>query len=101
MLARIFSPAKNAMQSGKAGEGKWVLEFAAERAKKIEPLMGWTGSGDVRGQIKLKFDSKDDAVAYAERNGLAYQVIEPKVRSRKSKTYADNFKYGRIGLWTH
>ena len=101
MAARIFKPAKTAMQSGYGKTKKWVLEYEPETPREVEPLMGWTSSGDMSSQIRLTFSSKEDAVAYAERNGIAYQVFEPKSRVIRPKAYADNFKYGRIGMWTH
>ena len=101
MTARIYQPAKTAMQSGKGRTKGWVLEHEPAAAREIDPLMGWTSSSDMRQQIKLRFDSKEDAVAYAERNGLPYVVEEHKKRLVIKKSYADNFKYGRIGSWTH
>ena len=101
MVARIYKPAKTAMQSGKAGTKRWVLEYEPEAPRQVEPLMGWTSSGDMRQQIKLKFTSKEEAVAYAERNGIKYRLFEPKPAKRKPKAYADNFRWGRIGQWTH
>jgi hypothetical protein len=101
MIARIYRPAKNAMQSGKAKTRDWVLEFAPASALKADPLMGWTQSSDMNGQINLSFDSRDDAVAYAQANGIPFQVIEPKTPKRIIKTYADNFAPGRKQPWTH
>ena len=71
MSARIFSPAKTAMQSGKAKTGSWVLEYEPEKPRKIDPLMGYTSSGDMKSQIKLVFDTKEEAIAYAEKHGIA------------------------------
>ena len=101
MSARIYQPAKTAMQSGKGRTKSWILEHEPTAAREIDPLMGWTSSSDTRQQVKLRFDTKEDAVAYAERNGLPYTVEEPKQRPLIKKSYADNFKYGRIGSWTH
>ena len=101
MIARIYRPAKNAMQSGKAQTRDWVLEFAPASARKADPLMGWTQSSDMNGQIKLNFEGRDEAVAYAQTNGIAFQVIEPKTPKRIIKTYADNFAPGRKQPWTH
>ena len=101
MVARIYRPAKTAMQSGTAKTNVWMLEYEPEVARETDPLMGWTSSSDMNSQLKLKFDSKDAAIAYAKRNGIAYRLFEPKERKRTPKAYADNFKYGRIGLWTH
>lgn len=101
MLARIYRPAKNAMQSGRAGTHEWVLEFEPTAPQAPEPLMGWTSSADPGQQVRLEFDSKEAAIAYAERNGIPYTVVEPKVRKHQPKSYADNFRFGRIGRWTH
>jgi hypothetical protein len=101
MSARIFSPAKTAMQSGKAKTGHWVLEFDPEMRKKIDPLMGYTTSGDMRSQIRLSFDTREEAVAYAEKQGLAFRVEEPKETKRRQISYAENFRYDRRTPWTH
>jgi hypothetical protein len=101
MLARIYQPAKNAGQSGKARSNHWVLEFEPERAKEIEPLMGWTASSDMRQQVVLDFDTLDEAVAYARKNGIPFQVFEPHAVSAKAKSYSDNFRFDRKLPWTH
>ena len=101
MTARIFKPAKSAMQSGLARTKEWVLQEEPESAKSIDPLMGWTSSADTEAQVALSFDTREQAVAYAERNGIAYTVYEPMPRRAIRKAYADNFKFGRIGSWTH
>ena len=100
MTARIYRPAKTAMQSGQA-KTRWLLEFDAESPREVEPLMGWTSSADMKSQLKLWFDSAEDAVAYAERNGLAYRVEKTAEPRRRGMSYSDNFKYSRIGQWTH
>jgi ETC complex I subunit conserved region len=101
MVARIYKPAKTAMQSGPARTKDWVLEHEIEAPREIDPLMGWTSSRDMKQQLRLSFDSKDEAVAYAERSGIAYRVMEPKPRKAVRKAYSDNFRFGRIGSWTH
>lgn len=101
MVARIYRPTKTAMQSGTARTKRWVLEFEPEEPRQVEPLMGWTSSSDMRSQLKIGFPSKDDAIAYAKRNGIAYTVMEPKPRKQLKKSYSDNFKFGRIDSWTH
>jgi hypothetical protein len=101
MQARIFKPGKTAMQSGRAGTQKWVLEFAPSSRREIDPLMGWTSSDDTRRQLRLNFDTREEAVAYAEREGIAYIVEEPRARKVQPKAYADNFRFDRIGNWTH
>jgi hypothetical protein len=101
MAARIYKPARTAMQAGLAQTKEWVLEFEPEAPRAVEPLMGWTSSSDMRSQVRLAFDTKEEAIAYAERNGIAYTVSEPESRRPMRKAYADNFKFGRIGSWTH
>lgn len=99
--ARIYKPAKTAMQSGRARTHKWVLEFEPRTARGVEPLMGWTSSGDMNAQVTLRFDTREEAIAYAEKHGIDFQLYEPKRQPRLLKTYADNFKYGRSEPWTH
>ena len=101
MAARIYRPARTAMSSGRAKTHRWVLEFEPERPKEIEPLMGYTSSDDMRSQVRLEFDSKEEAIAYATRNGIAYQVFEPKERLRPAIAYSDNFRRDRTQPWTH
>ena len=99
--ARIYQPAKTAMQSGRNKSKKWVLEFVRSSRVGPDPLMGWQSSADTMRQVKLHFDSVDDAVAYAEKQSLDYVVNLPQKRSPKPKAYADNFAFGRAGSWTH
>ncbi len=101
MTARIYRPARNAMQSGMAKTERWLLEYGPEEPRQIEPLMGWTSSSDMKSQIKLWFDSEAEAVAYATRNGIPYRVEQPHDPKRRSIAYADNFKFNRVGQWTH
>ena len=101
MPARIYQPAKTAMQSGQGRTERWLLEFEPERPKSIEPLMGYTSSGDMRQQVRLSFDTREEAIAYAMREGLAYQLIEPKERTPKKLSYSDNFKFAKAETWTH
>ena len=101
MTARIYRPARNAMQSGTAKTERWLLEYEPEQPRQIEPLMGWTSSADMKSQVKLWFDTEDEAVAYATRNGIAYRVEQPNEAKRRSLSYSDNFKFSRVGQWTH
>ena len=101
MTARIYRPAKTAMQSGTAKTKKWVLDYEIEQPREVEPLMGWTSSGDMRQQLRLRFDSAEAAVAYCERHGIAYQVIEAKSPARRTISYSDNFAFKRSEAWTH
>ncbi len=89
------------MQSGKAKTADWVLEFEPETARKIEPLMGYTASADIRQQIRLKFPTAEAAEAYCQRNGIAFFVQKPKEQLRRKASYSDNFAYGRKTPWTH
>ncbi|PLX39582.1 MAG: hypothetical protein C0606_03530 [Hyphomicrobiales bacterium] len=101
MTARIYRPSKNAMQSGQAKTHRWLLEYEPEAARTVDPLMGYTSSTDMRQQIKMSFESKEDAISYAKRNGIAYRVIEPKEKAEKRHSYSDNFRFDRVGVWTH
>jgi hypothetical protein len=96
MIARIFQPTKTAMQSGQANTRFWIIEYEPEEAKKIDSLTGWTGSGDMRGQIKLKFKSKEEAIAYATKNNISYNLTIPQLRRHLPKAYADNFRYDKV-----
>ena len=98
---RIYQPAKTAMQSGRAQTRQWVVEFAPGAAQSPDSLMGWAGGGDTRQQIKMRFDSRDEAIAYAERRGLDYEIEEPRQPAMRIKSYSDNFKRGRDTNWTH
>ncbi len=100
-IARIYKPAKTAMQSGAAKTKEWLLDFEPEQPREIEPLMGWTSSADMRQQVRLRFDTAEEAVAYCERHGIAYQVFNPKPTSAPPKSYSDNFAFNRRGAWTH
>ncbi|HEY0441380.1 MAG TPA: ETC complex I subunit [Xanthobacteraceae bacterium] len=101
MTARIFKPARNAMQSGTARTKAWVLDYEPEQPRVVEPLMGWTSSGDMNQQVKLQFETKEEAIAYCERHGIPYQVMEPKEPARRTMAYADNFSFSRRTPWTH
>lgn len=100
-IARIYRPAKTAMQSGKAKTRDWMLEFEPASARTIDPLMGWTSSSDMNGQVRLNFESREDAIAYAERHGIAFRLHEPQSAPLILKAYADNFAPGRKQPWTH
>ena len=101
MQVRIFQPPKTAMQSGRANARQWVMEFEPQAARQVEPLMGWTSSADTRARLRLRFDTLEEAIAYAHKEGLMYSVERPHERRVKPKLYADNFKYDRLGRWTH
>jgi len=101
MTARIYKPSKTAMQSGTAKTKEWVLDYEPEEPREIDPLMGWTSSGDMRQQVRLHFDTSEEAVAYCERLGIPYQVSEDKPLVRHVISYSDNFSYKRRDPWTH
>jgi hypothetical protein len=101
MIARIYKPAKTAMQSGHANTKEWVLDYEPEQPREIEPLMGWTSSGDMRQQVRLQFDTAEEAVAYCQRLGIAYQVSTHKPSARRVISYSDNFAFKRTDPWTH
>jgi hypothetical protein len=103
MTARIYQPARNAMQSGQAKTRDWVLEFCPEAPRGIDPLMGWTSSTDMQQQIRLRFADKAAAIAYAEAQGLAYTVSEPHKRKTQLRQggYGENFAATRRTVWTH
>jgi hypothetical protein len=101
MTARIYKPAKTAMQSGFANTKAWALDYDLQEPREVEPLMGWTSSGDMRQQLRLRFATKEEAIAYCERHGIAYQVFETKTPGRRTMSYADNFALKRRDAWTH
>jgi ETC complex I subunit-like protein len=102
MAARIYRPAKTAMQSGTAKTREWVLDYEPEQPREIEPLMGWTSSGDMRQQVRLRFATVEEAIAYAERHGIPYQVVaDAKASARRPISYSDNFAFRRRESWTH
>jgi NADH dehydrogenase len=103
MRARIYQPAKTAMQSGTAKTHQWVLEFAQASTREVDPLMGWTSSADTQAQVRLRFDSREAAVAYAAEKGIEAVVVEPKPRKPviRPRGYGENFATDRKGAWTH
>jgi hypothetical protein len=101
MTARIFKPAKTAMQSGFQRTKNWMLVFETACAPTVEPLMGWTAGTDMCRQIRMAFDSCEEAVDYANRNDLAYMIVHPKKAVRQKIAYSDNFRADRLGAWTH
>ncbi|GGD90628.1 NADH-ubiquinone oxidoreductase [Aureimonas endophytica] len=101
MVARIYRPARTAMQSGKAQTKDWRLTFDRQSDLRIEPLMGYQSSSDTLPQVVLTFDSREQAVEFAERHQIPYRVEEPKEASRRRVSYSDNFRYDRRQPWTH
>lgn len=103
MRARIYQPSKTAMQSGTAKAKSWVLEFAQDSARAVDPLMGWTSSDDTQSQVRLQFDSCEDAAAYAAAKGIPFDITAPKARKPiiRARGYGENFATDRKGAWTH
>lgn len=103
MRARIFQPARTAMQSGIAKAKGWVLEFAPATSREVDPLMGWTSSDDTQAQVRLRFDTREAAEAYATARGIEFEVQEPKARKPviRPRGYGENFATDRRGVWTH
>ncbi len=101
MLARIFRPAKTSMQSGRAKTRHWVLAFEPSTARLPDPLMGWTQTTDTDGQIRLNFESREEAIAYAQRRGIPFEVLADAETRKIIKSYADNFAFQRRQPWTH
>lgn len=101
MLAKIYRPSKNAMQSGKAATKKWRLEFEASLAPRTERLMGWTSSAEPNGQVRIDFDDKEQAIAFARAHAIPHQVIERPETKRIPRAYADNFAFSRREPWSH
>ncbi|MDB5540347.1 MAG: dehydrogenase (ubiquinone) Fe-S protein 4 [Devosia sp.] len=101
MTARIFRPAPNAMQSGRGKSKAWVLVHEPATPREIEPLMGYTSSSDTRAQIRLTFDTLEEAEAYARKNGIPYQVLPDQKFTVKRTSYSDNFRFDRKTPWTH
>ena len=101
MFARIFKPAKTAMQSGNQSSKSWVLEFEPRSARIPDALMGWSSSSDMDSQVRIPFETKDQAIAYAEKHGIAFRLIEAEEKPKIIKAYADNFSTYRRQSWTH
>ena len=92
MPARIFQEEKNAMQSGKARAGRWILEFESQSARRADPLMGWAGGADTQEQVRLVFPTADAAKAYADRYGIDAHILPATQKKLRLQSYADNFK---------
>ena len=103
MSARIYKPARNAMQSGNAKTRNWILEFAPASSREVDPLMGWTSSSDTQAQVRIRFDSCEAAMEYAKAHGIDAIVAVPKTRKLniRARGYGENFATDRRGPWTH
>lgn len=91
-IARIVEEQRKTTQSGKAKTGRWTLEYERQEALRPDPLTGWAGSGDTETQIRLSFDSKDEALAYAKAKGLEVHLVPAPPVALKLQAYADNFR---------
>ena len=94
--ARIYRPAKTAMQSGRGNTKKWTIQFEPGAAKAHDPLMGWISSADTQGQVRLRFDTREEAIAFARKHDMDYELREPAERVIRPKSYADNFRWNRV-----
>ncbi len=94
-VARIYQPAKTAMQSGRAKTQHWVIDYEPATRRLPDPLMGWSSAEDTLNQVQLRFDTQEEAIAFAQKHGLDYTVIPPHQRRFKPKSYAENFRYDR------
>ncbi len=101
-IARIYRPTRGATQSGHARTKAWLLEYERAEPAEIEPLMGWTGSGETEQQVKVAFETREEAIAFAQKRGIAFEVEDhPPEQVRRGLSYSDNFSATRVGQWTH
>lgn len=101
MLAKIYRPAKSAMQSGKASTKRWRLEFVLASAPRPDALMGWISGADPNGQVRMEFDTKEAAIAFARQHDIPHQVVDAPEARQQIKSYSDNFAYKRREPWSH
>lgn len=101
MFARIYSPARSVTQSGKARTGFWVLELVSSSAKFVESFMRYNAQSGASDQVQLRFPTCQQAIDYAEKQGIAYRVEAVHPAKRLKRRYADNFCFERYVPWTH
>lgn len=101
MLAKIYRPSKTATQSGVAASRRWILEYEPTEGLSIDPLMGWTSSSNTSRQVRMFFDTRDQAIAFARAHNIPHQVAEPNERPRVLKSYSENFSAYRKEPWSH
>ena len=101
MLAKIYRPAKNAMQSGKAATKKWLLEFVLANAPRPDALMGWISGADTSGQVRMTFETKEEALEFARKHAIPHQVVNAPQSKRQIRAYSDNFAFRRREPWSH
>ncbi len=93
MTARIFKPCRSSAQSGLAQTKQWALEFTPKKGQDIDPIMGWSSSDDLYPtQVKLHFDSMEEAVDYAKRYNLDFTITQPHQATQKIKSYVNMYK---------
>ena len=101
MTIKIYKPTKSSMQSGLGKTKKWLAECIVATDKVKDSLMGWNSSHNTKEQIKMFFDTKEQAIEWSKKNNEQYIVFEPKERKIKPKNYASNFDMNRKEPWTH
>lgn len=90
--ARIVEQDRKTTQSGRAKAGKWTVEFESKRPQRHDPLTGWVGNAETTTQVRLAFETKEDAIAYCEKNGFDYHLVPAPPVKLKLQAYADNFR---------
>lgn len=101
MVARIYRPARNAMQQGDANTREWRLDFESETPRTVDPLMGWISNADTNPQVRMSFDTREEAIAFAQRQGIPFRILDSKEARPVIKSYAENFAAVRRNPWTH
>ena len=101
MKAKIYQPSKSVTQSGRKKNSNWILEFPRSSSTTIDPVMNWNSSSDTQNQVKIKFSSKELAIAFAKKNAIDYTIRETKKSKIKPKSYSENFLYDKKTPWTH
>lgn len=92
MQVRISKPTKSAMQSGD-GKGKWQLSFVQSSDSKFrEKLMARTSSSDMMNEVKMHFNTLEEAEKFAKDHNYHYEIIQPQKRRLMKQSYSDNFK---------
>ena len=96
MKARIYKPSRHTMQVGRAKTKQWILDYTPSGNRFVDPLMSWTSTEQTQTQLRLKFSTKEAAIAYAEKNSIPYAVIPEQIPAQQPKNYADNFANSRL-----
>ena len=101
MTIKIYKQTKTSMQSGLGKTKLWLAEYISDSDNVKESLMGWNSSLDSKTQIRVFFETKEQAINWAKKNNYQYFVYEPQLRKLKPKNYASNFDMSRKEPWTH